>query len=219
MAGAWLCKPFIWVRFSLAAGSEGACSSHDAFYLITGLSFEGLGLAAYLRLRQDTDVPLRRQLPWLAAFGFACGVTAWVDMFLASGSTEARREVLTTLRMILQPVTGLLLIKFGWGILRSSAPLPSWTIFAPSILIVPIAYVINYASTTFITPSPIEIPIDIWSRYLLYLPGSVLAGIGFLRQWRAQRSHGYPDVATLTLGAGVAFLFEALVLGNAGTPY
>ena len=75
------------------------------------------------------------------------------------------------------------------------------------------AYVITYATTTFITPSPIEIPIDIWSRYLLYLPGSILAGVGFLRQWHHQRKLGFYDVSNLMLGAGLAFLSEAVVLG------
>ena len=72
---------------------------------------------------------------------------------------------------------------------------------------------ITYAATTFITPSPIEIPIDIWSRYLLYLPGSLLAGIGFVLQWDAQRKGGQADIANLMLGAGLAFLFEAFVVG------
>ncbi|MCC6956556.1 MAG: GAF domain-containing sensor histidine kinase [Anaerolineales bacterium] len=80
-------------------------------------------------------------------------------------------------------------------------------------MIVPISYVIAYAATTFITPSPIEIPIDIWSRYLLYLPGSIMAGIGFLRLWNAQRKLGLPDVAGLVLGTGLAFLFDAFVVG------
>jgi len=71
---------------------------------------------------------------------------------------------------------------------------------------------LTYAITTFITPSPIEIPIDIWSRYLLYLPGSIMAGIDFLRLWREQKLVGFNDVANLMLGAGLAFLFEALVL-------
>ena len=182
-------------------------------YFFYGLSFGGLGLAAYLQLRREGDFPLRKELPWLAAFGFACGALAWVDMFLASGSTKDLGEFLTLLRIILQPLTGLLLIVLGWGILTSLGPLPSWTIFIPGVLIVPIAYVIAFASTTFITSSPIEIPIDIWSRYLLYLPGSILAGLGFLRQWYAQRQRGLHDVATLMLGAGVAFLVEAFVVG------
>jgi signal transduction histidine kinase len=181
-------------------------------YFLTGLAFEGLGLAAYLQQRQGSDLPLNKHLKWLAAFGFVGGVTSWIDMFLGSGGAPEYLHALGILRMIAQPLTGLLLLKFGWEILREIR-LPAWTFFIPGVLIVPIAYVITYAATTFVTPSPIEIPIDIWSRYLLYLPGSILAGIGFLRQWNAQRKLGLSDVANLLLGAGVAFLFEAFIVG------
>jgi len=181
-------------------------------YFFNGLAFGGLGLAAYLQRRQGSDLPLNKHLKWLAAFGFVCGVTSWIDMFLTSGGTEEYLNALNLLRMIAQPLTGLLLLKFGWEILRE-IPLPAWTIFIPGVLIVPIAYVITYAATTFVTPSPIEIPIDIWSRYLLYLPGAILAGIGFLRQWNMQRKLGLSDVANLLLGAGLAFLVEAFIVG------
>lgn len=182
-------------------------------YFFYGLSFGGLGLAAYLQLRRGGDFPLRKLLPWLAAFGFACGADGWVEMFLVSETNAELVQILTIIRMVLQPVSGLLLFIFGWGIFAKLVPLPRWTIFVPGLLIVPLAYVITYALSTFVTPSPIEIPIDIWSRYLLYLPGSVLAGVGFLRQWNVQRRLGYSDVASLMLGAGVAFLIEAFVMG------
>lgn len=180
-------------------------------YFISGLAFGGLGLAAYLQLRREAEFPLKNQLPWLAAFALACASVSWIDMFLASGTMHEYEPIFTFVRMLLQPLTGLLLLKFGWGILQLLSPLPAWTIFIPGLLIVPIAYVLAYASTTFITPSPIAIPIDIWSRYLLYLPGSILAGIGFLRQWRLQRA--VQDISKLMLGAGLAFLFEAFVVG------
>lgn len=182
-------------------------------YFLSGLAFGGLGLAAYLQLRREADYPLKKQLPWLAAFGFACASVSWIDMFLASGSLQEYGQLFTLVRIVLQPLTGLLLLKFGWGILKHLTPLPAWTIFIPGILIVPIAYVLTYASTTFVTPSPIAIPIDIWSRYLLYLPGSILAGIGFIRQWKVQKVLGFKDVSRLMLGAGMAFLFEAFVVG------
>jgi nitrate/nitrite-specific signal transduction histidine kinase len=182
-------------------------------YFFYGLSFWGLGLAASLQFRRGGDLPLLRQLPWLAAFGFAYGTTGWIDMFLTSGLAPEIEEVLKLLRIFLQPTSGLLLLIFGWGMLAKISPLPAWTHLIPGLLIAPIAFVITYASTTFITPSPIEIPIDIWSRYLLYLPGSIMAGIGFVRQWRQQKLAQLPDVAGLMLAAGVAFLFEAFVVG------
>jgi signal transduction histidine kinase len=182
-------------------------------YFLYGLAFEGLGLAAYLQLRREGDFPLKNELPWLAAFGIMGGAAGWTEMFITSGSLAAFENILGILRVVLHLLTGLLLLRFGWGMLNNLDPLPAWSIFIPGILIVPIAFVITYASTTFITPSPIEIPIEIWTRYLLYLPGSSLAGLGFLRQWYAQRKLGLMDVSKLMLGAGLAFLFEAVVMG------
>ncbi len=182
-------------------------------YFLYGLAFEGFGLAAYLQMRREGDFPLKKELPWLAAFGFVGGAAGWADMFLASGSLDEIANVLSVIRVILHLLTGALLLRFGWGMLNNLDPLPAWSIFIPGILIVPIAFVITYASTTFITPSPIEIPIEIWTRYLLYLPGSLLAGVGFLRQWYIQRGLGMYDVSNLMLGAGLAFLFEAVMMG------
>jgi len=177
------------------------------------LAFEGLGLAAYLQLRREGNFPLKNELSWLATFGFVGGAAGWVDMFLFSGSLNEYAEILSVLRVVLHILTGLLLLRFGWGILNNLNPLPAWSIFIPGILIVPFAFVITYAATTFITPSPIVIPTEIWTRYLLYLPGSLLAGFGFLRQWYIQRKQKMFDVSRLMLGAGLAFLFEALVMG------
>ncbi len=182
-------------------------------YFFYGLSFFVLGLAAFLRIRQGGEFPLRKHLPWLAAFGFAVGATGWIDMFLAGGELGDFEPVLRTLLIVSHPISGLLLLKFGWGIFKEMLALPAWTIFIPGVFIVPIAYVITYAATTFITPSPIEIPIDIWSRYLLYLPGSILAAVGFLRQWHYQGKLGFPEVSRLMLAAGLAFVFEAIVVG------
>lgn len=181
-------------------------------FFFNGLAFGGLGLAAFLQIRQGSDLPLGRHLKWLAVFGLTCALTNWIDMFLASGGTDEYIHILTILRMITQPLTGLFLLKFGWEILKE-IPLPTWTVFIPGVLIVPLAYIITYAITTFITPSPIDIPIDIWSRYLLYLPGSILAGIGYMRQWRLHREDGVTEVANLMLGAGLAFLAEAVIVG------
>ncbi len=182
-------------------------------YFLYGLAFEGLGLAAYLQLRHEGDFPLKKELTWLAAFGFVGGAAGWVDMFLVSDSLSEIENILSVLRVVLHLLTGVFILRFGWGMLNNLDPLPAWSIFVPGILIVPIAFVITYASTTFITPSPIEIPIEIWTRYLLYLPGSLLAGGGFLRQWYIQRKLGMYDVSNLMLGAGLAFLFEAVMMG------
>jgi signal transduction histidine kinase len=178
-----------------------------------GISFGGLGLAAYLQLRRGGDFPLRKLLPWLASFGVSTAAASWVEMFVNIETNTRLIGILETVQIILQTTSGLLLLIFGLGMLTKLNPLPRWSIFIPGLLIVPFAYVMTYALSTFITPSPIQIPIDIWSRYLLYLPGSLMAGLGFLRQWSIQKKTGYLDVANLMLGAGIAFLVEAFVMG------
>ncbi len=182
-------------------------------YFFYGLSFGGLGLAALLQLRHGGVHPLRRQLPWLAAFGMAYAGVDWIDMFLVSGLQTDVVQVLQILRMILQPLSGVLLLRFGWGMLTQMVPLPDWTRIIPGIVVVPLAFVVTYAATTFVTPSPIGIPIDIWSRYLLYLPGSIMAAIGFIRQRNEHRAKGLHDISRLMFGAGLAFLAEAIVVG------
>ncbi|MCA9891621.1 MAG: GAF domain-containing protein [Anaerolineae bacterium] len=182
-------------------------------YFLYGLSFSGLGLAALLQYRRGSILPLHKQLPWLAAFGLAYAGVGWADMFLTSGLQTEVQGILRLLRMILQPLSGLLLLRFGWGMLTQMTPLPSWTRIIPGILTVPLAFIITYAATTFVTPSPIHIPIDIWSRYLLYLPGSIMAGIGFIRQSNEHKKRGFQDASYLMMGAGIAFLTEAFIVG------
>ena len=85
--------------------------------------------------------PLKKELPWLVSFGVVQrGPRPWVDMFLVSGSVADYYATLLTLRIFLQPLTGALLLIYGWKTLKSVGPLPSWTIFVPGLLIVPIAY-------------------------------------------------------------------------------
>src|SRR5690349_18843137 len=105
-------------------------------------------------MRREGDFPLKKELPWLAAFGIVGGAAGWTEMFISSGSLVDFENVLSILRVALHLLTGVLLLRFGWGMLNNVNPLPAWSIFIPGILIVPIAFVITYASTTFITPSP-----------------------------------------------------------------
>ena len=179
----------------------------------TGLAFFALGLEAIFQLNRGGEFPLRKHLPWLALYGITCGISSWIDVFLAGITDPQAVLILGISRVIIQPIVGIVLLIFGWLILSHLTPLPSWAMIVPVVVIVPFAFVIVYASATFITPSPIEIPIEIWSRYLLYLPGSMMAGFGFIRQYQQQKKQGYSDVANLMLGAGVAFLIEAFVVG------
>ena len=100
-----------------------------AVYFFYGLAFFSLGLAASLQLRHDDESPLRKQIPWLAAFGFVYAAIAWLDMFQTYGANPEINQIINVIRMIFQPISGLLLLIFGWGVLTKITPLPTWATF------------------------------------------------------------------------------------------
>ena len=89
-------------------------------YFLYGLAFEGLGLAAYLQLRREGDFPLKRELPWLGAFGFVGGAAGWVDMFITSGSLDEIANVMrhrsrsTTMTYAKLDIEGLRSLALPW---------------------------------------------------------------------------------------------------------
>jgi PAS domain S-box-containing protein len=92
-----------------------------------------------------------------------------------------------------------------------AGPLPKWIWFLPLLLIAPAAFLIAYALITASTDP--YIAIDVWSRYLLYSAGCILAGIGFLRQRRALPLAGLSEAKNLMLAAALVFFFNALIAG------
>ena len=55
----------------------------DSFlYFIYGLAFFSLALASLLEMRESSELPLGRQLPWLALFGLTHAAVEWCEWFL-----------------------------------------------------------------------------------------------------------------------------------------
>ena len=122
-----------------------------AIHFISGLASFSLGLAVLLENRDSSRLPLGRQLPWLAAFGFAYGLVEWLDMFLGYGPSSAFQPVLVTVRSILLPLSALLLVRFGIGLVNEAGPVPAWMQLLPVILIVPFGLLLGYALVVALT--------------------------------------------------------------------
>lgn len=184
-----------------------------AVFFFYGLAFFTMGLAVVLEARRASALALGHQLRWLAAFGFVHSLVEWADMFLLIYPAGPLPETLVIARTLLLPLSALLLVRFGIGLVAETGQLPKWLTLAPPSLFVPGALVIAYGLVVALTAQHVGIAADVWSRYLLYFPGSLLAALGFVRQ-----SHGLPGprlggARRLLLGAAVAFGFNALVAG------
>jgi PAS domain S-box-containing protein len=182
-----------------------------AIYFVYGLAFFCLGLTVAMEARRASDLPLSRQLPWLAAFGLVHALVEWADMLMLTNPGDFYQNILLLARTILLPLSAILLIRFGAGMIGDAGPLPSWLWFLPLVLTAPAAFLIAYALIIATTDS--FVAVDVWSRYLLYFTGCFLAGIGFLRQRHALTLTELSEGKNLMLAAAVVFFFNAFVAG------
>ncbi len=180
-------------------------------YLFYGLALFCMGFAALLESRRDSGSLLARQLPWLAAFGLSHGFGEWAELLALAMPGSAAAEAATIIHIILLPLSALLLIRFGVGLVSESGPLPRWLLISPLVVVVPIGLVLTYALVVALTEPNIETASDIWSRYLLYIPGATLAAMGYFRQAReiAPLSARAARMMRAAAGAFLAYAFFA----------
>lgn len=187
--------------------------SMELVFFIYGLAFFVMGVAVALEARRTSGLAFGRHLPWLAAFGLTHGLVEWTDLFIMIEPAGLPPDSLVLARTVLLPLSTLCLVRFGAGLVCQAGPLPDWLTLTPLVLLVPGTLLIAYALVLIATHPTWPTAADVWSRYLLYLPGCLLAGMGFLRQRRHLDRTGLAPARNLLLGAAVAFFFNAVVAG------
>ncbi|HET6445128.1 MAG TPA: PAS domain S-box protein [candidate division Zixibacteria bacterium] len=182
-----------------------------AIYFVYGLAFFTLGFAVALESKRKSDLPLGSQLIWLAAFGLVHAAVEWADMLILTVPGEPYYSFLNAARTLLLPVSTILLIRFGAGLIYEAGPLPRWFLYLPLIFTVPVAILVGYAIIS-ATADPI-LATDVWSRYLLYFSGCLLASYGFLRQRKLLIGANLAEARNLMLGAAIVFAINAVIAG------
>jgi PAS domain S-box-containing protein len=182
-----------------------------AIYFVYGLAFFSLGFAVALESKRKSDLPLGNQLAWLAAFGIVHALVEWADMLLLTEPGEPYSTLLNASRTLLLPVSTILLIRFGTGLIHEAGPLPRWVLYLPVIFTVPVAILVGFAIIS-ATADPI-IATDVWTRYLLYFSGCLLASLGFIRQRKLLKGANLQEARNLMLGAAIVFAINAVIAG------
>ncbi len=155
----------------------------DVVFLVYGLAFLAMGLAIVIRFEQDSRLDLGRMLWLLAAFGFSHGILEWTDLWRV---VRGDPSWLAVLRPLLLLVSYLFLFEFGRRLMRATVgPHRSGTV---RFLLGPWIYgglLSGVALGTALADAP-ALALNVWSRYLVGFPGSLLAGIGFFRYYGAR---------------------------------
>ncbi|MEP7357653.1 MAG: ATP-binding protein [Anaerolineales bacterium] len=182
-----------------------------AVFFVYGLAFFSLGLAVLFEARRPSALALSHHLPWLAAFGLTHGLFEWSGM--VTGLEPSAQAALSIARVVILPLSAALLVRFGVGLLGEAGPLPSWLTFTPPAILVVAALLAGYALVVAVTQAPMTLAAEVWSRYLLYLPGCLLASLGFVRQASRLPQAGLDEARPLLWGAAVAFALNAFLAG------
>ena len=150
----------------------------DIIYLVYGLSFLAMGLAVVLHADQDSPAPVARSLWLLAGFGFVHGLREWGNLWQLMHGNSQELTIFLSLSLL---VSFLFLFEFGLRLLVHLHPrsglgaIPGFALY-----LVPLTAL---AAGVALSPQP-WVAIEVWSRYLLGLPGALMAGAALVRMGR-----------------------------------
>lgn len=190
---------------------------------VYGLSFFVMGLAVFLQTRRHSRLRLARDLQWLAAFGIVHGIHEWGMIFVPIQASYVAQSVIDFLRiiqMVLLALSFAFLLIFGAVALVRRFPR-----LTSVVLLVILLWGLGFALSAFWQPDKhhwLTIS-DIWSRYLLCLPGSILAAFGLVYQARTcieplQTKHIVKNLY-VAAGALLAYaFFGGIIVPNSNFP-
>lgn len=159
-------------------------------YFVYGLAFFVLGLSISLQSRQYSRLNLARSLSWLAAFGILHGLNEWGDVFIpiqAQFLNEFTIMVLHSIHYIVLALSFAFLFQFGIELFRPFTVKMRW------LRMVPMVVFITWLTVPYALGFKWINDFDKWSglvtslaRYSMCIPGSILSGLGLIKQANLQ---------------------------------
>jgi signal transduction histidine kinase len=182
-------------------------------YFFYGLAFFCMGMVVFLETPRSTEERLRFALPALAIFGFVHGIHEWYEMFDIMGMLpyQDSLEVLWEIFRIFLLVTSFLaLMIFGVWMLARTREQRRLALLIPLFLIAVWGFGILAMSSRY-TQTELFSIVDVWTRYLIGVPGAIAASIGLIFQQRELRRQGMTQFSRDALWAAIAFFWYGLI--------
>ncbi len=186
-------------------------------YFVYGQVFFITGLVTVLQWRRRSDLGLARPLPWLAAFGIAHGLNEWGYIFIPLQSVylpDSGVQIMVIAHLLLLAISFFFLFQFGMELIKPRLPHLHSLHFLPGLMLLlwGLAVAVRGVTAQDSLDSLFAIG-DGWSRYMLALPGAILAGVGLLRQAQQARQRNPARIGYYLTGAAMAFFVYAVVGG------
>ena len=174
-------------------------------FFIYGLAFFILGFAIMLYPKKKSEFILADYLYLIAGFGILHGINEWLDMFILI-SQSSDTYALEIIRAATLPVSFLFLIHFGSKtipLVRKNCVLCGF--FTPAFFIVWLLVFLSGPHNLLMW--------DIWSRYLLCVPGAILTARGLMVQLPDFRKTRFRRAIISLKIAAASFLCYAIIAG------
>lgn len=175
-------------------------------YFIYGLAFFSMGLLVAVEGGRASDIRLRRALPPLAGFGMVHAAHEWTEMYGLMGHPASSLEVsiLWGIQLATLAFSFISLAAFGSFLLAENE------ITRRLFLLIPIGLQAVWVFGLYhfrgqYTGQVLWDVADVWTRYTLAIPASLLTAIGLVMQQRAFRRSGLIRFGQDALWAAITF--------------
>ena len=190
-----------------------------AVYFFYGLAFFSLGLAVWLESGRTSEFRIVRAMAPLAGFGFLHGFHEWLEMYERINPAGTANLYVDVLRLLLLAVSFLLLIVFGILLLQTGdyqARQQRRVIFGwvGGLIFVWLASVLLTFRIYDLCIDECVTVVDVLTRYVLAIPGALLASWALLLERRSFAARGMSRYGRDLVLAAVA-LFIYGVVGQA----
>ncbi len=178
-------------------------------YFLYGLAFFSMGLLVALEGGRSSDIRLRKALRPLAGFGIVHAVHEWVEMFQQMGHIS-NEPIYWGMKLSVLAFSFISLAAFGSFLLAYTEVSRRLFLLIPISLEAVWVFGLYHFRGTFSNEVLWDIA-DVWTRYILAIPSSLLAAVGLIAQQRAFRRSGLIRFGQDALWASVAFGWYGLV--------
>jgi signal transduction histidine kinase len=183
-------------------------------FFLYGLSFFIMGVVIALEVGRCSEARLRFALRFLAVFGLLHGAHEWLEMFSSLGLIPARQETIIqwlAFRIILLAISFLSLATFGAMLLVSERRHRRYMLMVPLVLCALWSFGVLYFLGRYTLLGGLASVLDVWTRYVIAIPASILACSGLVYQQREFRRVGMAQFGRDSLWAAVAFAWYGLI--------
>ena len=181
-------------------------------YFFYGLAFFSMGLLVAIEGGRSSEERVRKALRPLAGFGLVHAAHEWIEMFahVTAASGQPLAPAFVVLRLATLAFSFLSLAAFGGFLLARDETAQRVSLLVP--LGMEAVWVFGLFNLRGQYPvASLYGVVDVWTRYSLAVPASILAALGLIAQQRAFRRVGMVRFGQDALWAAVAFAWYGLI--------